>query len=80
MWRKLGQPKHSRILLDDVPNHFFGHFVAPNRARSTYAVEIVCHRPRWTRSTKNQSCCFTQSGIGIVRTWPPFPTKSTMAQ
>src|SRR5213594_550269 len=24
--------------------------------------------------------CFTQSGTGTVRTWPPFPTRSTIAQ
>jgi hypothetical protein len=23
---------------------------------------------------------FTQSGTGIVRTWPPFPLRSTIAQ
>src|SRR5437867_938466 len=28
-------------------------------------------------SSKN---CFTQFGTGTVRTWPPFPTRSTMFQ
>src|ERR1700735_4250478 len=36
---KFGQPKHSRVMLDDVPDDFLGHFIAPNRTRSTNAPE-----------------------------------------
>ena len=48
MRRKFGQPKDSRVLLDDVPDHFLGHSIAPNRTRSAYPPEesAVSHARR----------------------------------
>lgn len=39
MRRKFRQPEHSRVMLNDVPDDFLRHFIAPNRTRSANAPE-----------------------------------------
>src|SRR5947199_251440 len=67
------------VQLDYVPNHFLCYSIAPNGSCATNAAKQL---PEVIRAAVNHSSrnCFTQSGTGTVRTCPPFPMRSTIAQ
>jgi hypothetical protein len=69
-----------RVFLDNVSDYFLCNLSVPQTTplRQTH-LKIL---PRAISATVNQSSivCFTQLGMGTVRMWPPFPTRSTMAQ
>jgi len=77
--RELADACLFRELLNDVPGKFLGHPVSPSRAGTAHTTEHL---------SSLESCSFDpraefaidQSGTGAVRTWPPLPPRSTIAQ
>jgi hypothetical protein len=65
--------------LYDVPNRFYCHPISPC---PSYFVDPAKQLSRSIPAAASQlsSSVLTQSGTGTVRTWPPLPTRSTMAQ
>ena len=65
--------------LYDIPDHLFSQ---PRSQTIPLLLMDLKTQPVTISDARLQSSirCFTQSGTGTVRTWPPLPTRSTMAQ
>jgi len=68
-----------RFLLHDTPNYLGAESVTPNPASF---VDRTTERAGCNSGGRLQTSipAFTQSGTGMVRMWPPLPTRSAMTQ
>ena len=79
VWRERLDITSLRFLLHDTPNDFGAESVTPNPAS---LVDRTTERAGCNSGGRLQTSipAFTQSGTGMVRMWPPLPTRSAMTQ
>src|SRR3982074_759924 len=79
VWRRLRHANALGGFLHNVPNRLHRHAISPCPSNFVDPAEKF-PRSIAAAASQSSSSVLTQSGTGTVRTWPPLPTRSTMAQ